>query len=85
MSHYNIKHAVLTMIAVMTIVACRRNNENVAVKTPIFTIETLNGHTPVKDQGHGGTCWIHAMLAAIETDHFRSMETIFIRPCGMPL
>ena len=48
MSHNNIKHVVLAMLAVITIVACRRNNENVAVKTPKFTIEKLNGHTPVK-------------------------------------
>lgn len=80
MSHYNIKHAVLTMIAVMTIVACRHNNEDVAVKTHIFTIETLNGHTPVKDQGHGGTCWIHAMLAAIETDRIMKGDSVNLSP-----
>lgn len=80
MSHNNIKHVVLAMLAVITIVACRRNNENVAVKTPKFTIEKLNGHTPVKDQGHGGTCWIHAMLATIETDRIMKGDSVNLSP-----
>ena len=34
-----------------------------------FTHEVLNRMTPVKNQGESQTCWIYAMLAAIETEH----------------
>jgi len=34
-----------------------------------FTHEVLNRMTPIKDQGESQTCWIYAMLAAIETEH----------------
>ena len=34
-----------------------------------FTNEVLNRMTPIKDQGESQTCWIYAMLAAIETEH----------------
>ena len=36
-----------------------------------FTHEVLNRMTPVKNQGESQTCWIYAMLAAIETEHLR--------------
>jgi bleomycin hydrolase len=32
-----------------------------------FTHEVLNRMTPIKNQGKSQTCWIYAMLAAIET------------------
>ena len=34
-----------------------------------FTHEVLNRMTPIKNQGETQTCWIYAMLAAIETEH----------------
>ena len=34
-----------------------------------YTHEVLNRMTPVKDQGKSQTCWVYAMLAAIETEH----------------
>ena len=34
-----------------------------------FTHEVLNRMTPIKNQGESQTCWIYAMLAAIETEH----------------
>ena len=32
-----------------------------------YTHDVLNRMTPIKDQGNSPTCWIYAMLAAIET------------------
>ena len=34
-----------------------------------FTIDKKNSYTPVKNQGKSQSCWIYAMLAAIETEH----------------
>lgn len=37
-------------------------------KAALF-VDVLNPYTPVKDQGRSNTCWIFAMLAAMETTH----------------
>ncbi len=41
-----------------------------------FTMEVLNRMTPVKDQGQSQTCWIYAMLAAIETEHIMRGDSV---------
>ena len=45
-----------------------------------FTTEVLNRMTPVKDQGESETCWIYAMLAAIETEHLRWGDSVNLSP-----
>ena len=45
-----------------------------------FTHEVLNRMTPVKDQGDSQTCWIYAMLAAIETEHLRWGDSVNLSP-----
>ena len=46
-----------------------------------YTHEVLNRMTPIKNQGNSETCWIYAMLAAIETEHLlRLLEKYGI--CG---
>ena len=45
-----------------------------------FTHEVLNAMTPVKDQGKSQTCWIYAMLAAIETEHLRWGDSVNLSP-----
>ena len=41
-----------------------------------FTTDVMNGMTPVKDQGESQTCWIYAMLAAIETEHLSRGDSV---------
>ncbi len=51
--------------------------------TPVgkhFTHEILNRMTPVKNQGDSQTCWIYAMLAAIETEHLRWGDSVNLSP-----
>lgn len=45
-----------------------------------FTIDVLNRHTPVKNQGRGSTCWIYAMLATIETDRIMQGDSVNLSP-----
>ena len=45
-----------------------------------FTHEVLNRMTPIKDQGSSPTCWIYAMLAAIETEHLSWGDSVNLSP-----
>jgi len=45
-----------------------------------FTNEMLNRMTPIKDQGDSETCWIYAMLAAIETEHLAWGDSVNLSP-----
>ena len=45
-----------------------------------FTPEVTNRMTPVKDQGESQTCWIYAMLAAIETEHLGWGDSVNLSP-----
>ena len=45
-----------------------------------FTNEVLNRMTPVKNQGESETCWIYAMLAAIETEHLSWGDSVNLSP-----
>ncbi len=50
-------------------------------KAPMhFSHEVLNSMTPVKNQGETQTCWIYAMLAAIETEHLRWGDSVNLSP-----
>lgn len=52
-----------------------------AQKEPLhFTHEVLNRMTPIKDQGESHTCWIYAMLAAIETEHLAWGDSVNLSP-----
>ena len=42
--------------------------------------EVLNRMTPIKDQGESETCWIYAMLAAIETEHLAWGDSVNLSP-----
>lgn len=57
-------------IIVLLLVAC-------AEKEPIHPVtEVLNPMTPVKNQGNSQSCWIYAMLAAIETEHISRGDSV---------
>ena len=45
-----------------------------------FTHEVLNRMTPIKNQGKSQTCWIYAMLAAIETEHLSWGDSVNLSP-----
>ena len=45
-----------------------------------YTHEVLNRMTPIKDQGESQTCWIYAMLAAIETEHLSWGDSVNLSP-----
>jgi len=45
-----------------------------------FTTDVMNRMTPVKDQGESETCWIYAMLAAIETEHLSWGDSVNLSP-----
>ena len=45
-----------------------------------FTHDVLNRMTPVKNQGDTQTCWIYAMLAAIETEHLSWGDSVNLSP-----
>ena len=45
-----------------------------------YTHELLNRMTPIKDQGGSETCWIYAMLAAIETEHLSWGDSVNLSP-----
>ena len=45
-----------------------------------FTHEVVNRMTPIKNQGESETCWIYAMLAAIETEHLAWGDSVNLSP-----
>lgn len=48
-----------------------------------FETEVLNAFTPVKDQGTSQTCWIYAMLSAIETEHIMRGDSVHLSVAWM--
>ena len=65
---------VIYIIVFLLCVACARQEPQ------HFTHEVLNRMTPVKDQGDSQTCWIYAMLAAIETEHLAWGDSVNLSP-----
>ena len=46
----------------------------------LYVHEVLNPMTPIKEQGKSQTCWVYAMLAAIETEHLRWGDSVNLSP-----
>ena len=64
------KRLYLYVIAMGLLTAC-------AERPPIHpVVEVMNAMTPVKDQGESQSCWIYAMLAAIETEHIGRGDSV---------
>ena len=57
------------IILTLFLVACSQRKEQ-------FQIEVLNSYTPVKQQGKSASCWIYAMLSAIETEHIMRGDSV---------
>ena len=64
----------LSIIAIVLLTACSQPDSR------HFTREVMNRMTPVKDQGKSQTCWIYAMLAAIETEHLSWGDSVNLSP-----
>ena len=60
---------IVCFLFLFLLVACTEEKEH-------FTIEVLNGYTPVKNQGKSQTCWAYGMLAAIETEHIMRGDSV---------
>lgn len=61
---------IAAFVLVLLLVACGKE------RTPALLTEQLNAMTPIKDQGERQTCWIYAMLAAIETEHISRGDSV---------
>lgn len=57
--------------ALLLVVACTRQPEP-------FTVQVMNSYTPVKNQGKNNSCWIYAMLSAIETEHIMRGDSVHL-------
>ena len=71
------------LICLLLLVGCAQKNASryaSPTESPHFTNEVLNRMTPVKDQGDSQTCWIYAMLAAIETEHLAWGDSVILSP-----
>lgn len=74
--------AIWRSAAAVTICACVTDGCRPAAEKPrggkAFTVEVMNGYTPVKTQGHSTLCWAYAMLAAIETEHIMRGDSVHL-------
>jgi bleomycin hydrolase len=62
---------IVCLMVIMAVVGCSRQPS-----PKHFVVDVLNRMTPVKDQGSSQTCWIYAMLAAIETEHIMRGDSV---------
>lgn len=58
-----------SIILALLLAGCGQERES-------FSIEVLNGYTPVKQQAGSQLCWAYAMLAAIETEHIMRGDSV---------
>ena len=65
---------IIYIIGILFVIGCARQQPE------HFTHEVLNRMTPVKNQGKSQTCWIYAMLAAIETEHLAWGDSVNLSP-----
>lgn len=61
-------------------VSCAKNRPQNGVGREVFTVETINKVTPIKNQGRGPLCWIYAMLATIESDRLMMGDSVNLSP-----
>ena len=69
----------LPLTALLFLLACQQQPHHSA--WPL--IDVLNPMTPVKNQGNSQSCWIYAMLAAIETEHISRGDSINLSPAWL--
>lgn len=64
------KYIAMMILTALLAAACSKRVPETVV------VEHLNAMTPVKDQGQTQSCWIYAMLAAIETEHIGQGDSV---------
>ena len=60
----------ISLLSILILYSCGREQQL------RYTTEVMNRMTPVKNQGESQTCWIYAMLAAIETEHIMRGDSV---------
>lgn len=70
------KAFVVSLLAFACLCSCGRKPAG----KPVFTVETMNKITPVKDQGRSPLCWVYAMLAVIESDRLMQGDSVNLSP-----
>lgn len=71
------KRSAYLLLLFLLLTACTRKP---LWEHPPVEVEVLNRMTPVKDQGKSQTCWVYAMLAAIETEHIGRGDSVNLSP-----
>ena len=71
------KRSAYLLLLFLLLTACTRKP---LWEHPPVEVEVLNRMTPVKDQSKSQTCWIYAMLAAIETEHIGRGDSVNLSP-----
>lgn len=71
------KRSAYLLLLFLLLTACTRKP---LWEHPPVEVEVLNSMTPVKDQGESQTCWVYAMLAAIETEHIGRGDSVNLSP-----
>ena len=66
----------VVLLALSLLCSCGRK----PVGGRVFTVETMNGITPVKRQGGGSAGWVYAMLAVIESDRIMQGDSVNLSP-----
>ena len=66
---------VLVAMALMT-ASCGGREDGGKEYADDFTVEVMNGYTPVKNQGDNPVCWAYAMLSTIETEHIMRGDSV---------
>jgi len=64
-----LSHAAAALALLCLLTGCGEEPEH-------FSIDVLNRFTPIKSQGDRPTCWVYAMLAAIETEHIMKGDSV---------
>lgn len=62
----------ILLLTLAVVTGCSRK----APSPHVFTHDVVNRYTPVKNQGQSQSCWIYAMLAAIETEHIMRGDSV---------
>lgn len=72
------QYFLLFLVSLQFLSACQQQTNK-----PLPLIDVLNPMTPVKNQGSKQSCWIYAMLAAIETEHIGRGDSINLSPAWL--
>lgn len=67
-SPFKLQTSILTLLLLLA--SCTEQQPKV------YVIDVMNRMTPVKNQGKSQTCWVYAMLAAIETEHIMRGDSV---------